>query len=313
MNTAKLLAGLFGTGLAVSLAANALLYQRYSSSRPVLTMEAGGAITRKEFKDNLEYFYGKQVMQKMVFTRLVEDAAKKAGVTVTDADVEARLKEMERIRPGDVQAARSDPGKFELFKNDLKTEVALERLRVKDVEVSGKEARAFYERNKARFVNPTRVQTVSVVSGNRVDASTAEELLRQGTAPDIIARQPRLQVVGVRGYLPDMTSLPPQRAIAMQKAMTSTPPGGVRTVDLGGAFLSFRVKKADRTGVMPFEQVKGQAEHLARLEKAPPAAETLAKLYHRAGVTFEMNQYAAYFNDVPKVSESRPRQTASAR
>jgi hypothetical protein len=100
----------------------------------------------------------------------------------------------------------------------------------------------------------------------------------------------------------------------MQQTMLRTPPGSVKTLDLGGTYLSFLVKKKGQAvSTLPYEQVKERAMLMARLEKAPTAEQTLAKLYHRAGVVFEMNKYAGYFSDLPKVPDVAPRQTASAR
>jgi hypothetical protein len=309
----KIAAGVLGAALAVSVAANALMYTRYSSSRPMLRMENGSVVTRKDFRDALDYQYGKPVLQKLVYTKLVNDAAKKAGLMPTDADVEKRIEQVSRTQTAMVEAARRDPSRMAQLKDDVKTDLALENLRIKDIDVTPAEVRSVYDRFGRYFATPGRVDATSVVSGNRVDASSAEEMLRQDIAPDVIARQPRLRVVGVGGYVPDLSGLKPEEVRRLQQAMYAAKAGEIRTVAVGGGFLTFRIKQQGRAGVLPFEKVKAEATRLAKLEKAPGAQEELARLYNRANVTFEMNQYAGYFDDLPKVPVAKPRQTASAR
>jgi len=309
----KLLPAVLGAALLVSLAGNALLYSRYSSNRPVLRMENGTVVTRKDYRDALDYKYGKSVLQKLVFSRVVNDAAAKAGLIPTDAQVDHRIEQLGRTQPQVVVDARRNPNKLAELKEDIRTDLALENLRIKDITVSPAEVQAAYNRYRSFFAAPGRVDTVTVVSGNKVDASSAAEMLRQDIAPDVIARQPRLRVVGVNGYVPDLRALKPEETRRLQQEMYSAKPGEVRTLAMGGGFLTFQIKKQSQASLLPLSKVREEAERFARLQKAPSAQEELARLYQRANVTFEMNQYASYFEDVPKVSTSRPRQTASVR
>ena len=88
-----------GIGLGIvaagSLAGNALMFQRYSSAKPVVSM-GSDAVSIKDFRDRLEVVSGKQVLTKMVLRSIVMSEAKAKGVAPTKADVEARIELMKR-------------------------------------------------------------------------------------------------------------------------------------------------------------------------------------------------------------------------
>ena len=72
-----------GIGLGIvaagSLAGNALMFQRYSSAKPVVSM-GSDAVSIKDFRDRLEVVSGKQVLTKMVLRSIVMTEAKAKGV-----------------------------------------------------------------------------------------------------------------------------------------------------------------------------------------------------------------------------------------
>ncbi|MBC8139651.1 MAG: hypothetical protein H8F28_27540, partial [Fibrella sp.] len=90
--------GAMVVALICSIIANVLLYMRYAGSRPLMTM-AGLVVTRQDYKEALERQHGKPVLRKLVMARLVEREARSKGVLPTNAEVDARLTDMERNAP----------------------------------------------------------------------------------------------------------------------------------------------------------------------------------------------------------------------
>lgn len=281
-----------------SITANVLLMQRYSSQRPLMHV-GGDTIRIKEYRDRMDYEHGKSVLNKMAYTLLIRGAAKKAGVLPTEADITARIENIKRRTPDLVEEAFGDPEKMKQFRNDLSTNVSLENLAVKDVVVSEAEVRAFYARNRRLFELPDQTRTSLVIARSQTDANTAASLLKEKSMSlMVIARQPRLSVVGHRGFQPDWKSVPPALQNELAARVARTPLHGVVTVPIGDVFFVARVEGRGAAGVQPFEQVKATAERLAKVEKSPSRQTVLARLYKEGNVSFEMSQYAAYFNDV---------------
>lgn len=282
---------------AVSVIVNVLLFFRYSSSRPIVTV-GSTAVTKKQFQDQMEHDDGQAVLTKLVFAALVTQAATHAGVLPTDADVEDRMQGLARQSPQVLAPYSRDPVKMAQFRQDLSTNMALENLRIQDVALSPAQIAGYYAQHRAEFALPQQTLTTTVVTQNAVDAATAADLMRQGDPPDVIGRQPRLRVVGVGGYNPDLGTLPtPVKQQASDWAQAAKV-GAVKSFQAGAYFLTFRVSQRRPGVVPPFEQVRGEVERAARLALAPSQPEELARLYRSAKPSFNSDKYAAYFAGV---------------
>lgn len=298
----------------LSLLGNVLLYLRYSTSRPLVTV-GGEVITRKQYQELLERQAGQPVLSKMVFDKMVAQAAAREGVTPTPQDVQARLDDVQRRAPQQLAPFAQDPAKMAELRQDLATTIALENLRIKDVALSPAAVAAYYAGHQADFKLPQQVRTNVVVTQNAVDADTASSLLKRNTPPDAIARQPRLRVAGINGYNPDLTTLAPAVKAQINAFVNAARVGDVKTLRQGPYFLTFQVSASRREALLPLAQVRDQVERAARLERAPPAQEELARLYQAAPPTFNSDKYAAYFDGARKypLNGAVGKKTASVR
>ncbi len=294
----------------VSLIVNVLLFFRYSSSRPVATV-GSTVITKKEFQNRLEYESGQAVLTKLVFAGLVTQAASKAGVMPTDADVSGRIALIGRQAPQLLTPYNRDPVKMTEFRKDLASALALENLRMKDVALTPAQVTDFYNRHQAEFALPQQTSTTTVVTDNSVDAATAAELLRENLPPDVIGRQTRLHVVGIGGYNPDMGTLPPAVKQQASQWALSARLGDVKTFAAGKYYLTFRVLTRSPKVIPPLEQVHGQVERAARLELAPSQAEEMSRLYRSVKPTFDSDKYAAYFSAFDQAPPPAAKKTAN--
>ena len=281
----------------VSLIANGLLYSRYSTSRPIVTF-GGEKVTKKEYQDALEYQSGQAVLTKLVFSKLVHQAAAREGVLPTGPDVEARMNDLKRRTPQVLAPYSEDPTKMDQFRQDLETAISLENLRIKNVSVSPAEVQAYYAAHRKEFVLPPQVKATTVVTENSVDAETAATLLRQKTPPDVIARQPRLHVAGVNGFNPGLQSLPAPLLQKISQTVFTMHPGEVRTIPVGNDFFTFQAINRVANVAQPLSQVRDQATREAKLLKAPSADEEIAALYQAAKPQFEVDRYQSYFDAV---------------
>jgi foldase protein PrsA len=296
----------------LSLIGNVFQRLHYSTSRPLVTV-GGDVITKKQYQDQLEYQSGQAVLSKLVCDKLVAQAAARNGVTPTAQDVDAQIKVIERTQPQSLAPYAQDPAKMAEVRQDLQTALALENLRIKDVALTPAEVAAYYAKNKAKFTLPQQVQTTTVVTRNAVDAATATDLLRQKTPPDVIARQPRLNVVGANGYNPDMSALPPALRQQISGFVRKAKAGEAKTFRDGSYYLTFEVIKNNGATLPPLAQIRDQVERQARLERAPAPQAEMARLYQAAKPAFNSDRYAAYFDAFQKypVGNDGAKKTAS--
>jgi len=283
----------------LSLLANVLLYMRYSTNRPLVTV-GSEAITKKQYLDQLEHQAGADVLSKMVLTKLIHQAAARAGVTPTSQDVDTEIATIQRRSPQVLAPYAQDPGKLAEFKQDLATKLALDNLRMKDIALSPAEVAAYYAQHKAEFTLPQQVQTMTVVTKNSMDADTAADLLRQNQPPDAIGRQPRMAVVGINGFNPNFSALPADVKKQIGASIKTMKTGDVKTFHAGPLFLTMRIGKNSVATLPTLDQVREQVERDARLEKAPSPAKTMARLYQTTKPTFhyDADKYSSYFNAI---------------
>ena len=300
----KLFVVLLVLGLTISLVSNGILFQRYSTSRPILRF-GSDAVSIKEYRDTLEYQYGKTVLTRITLTKIVGNAAKKAGVSPTKQEVDRCIADIQRRAPKQLEAARQDAIKMSQLRQNLQTDIALENLTMHGVKMTEPEIRAFYNRNPALFKVPSQASTLIVLAQSSVDAATAEALMRRKemTPAAIASTQPRLRVAGLN-FTPKWDSLPAESRTSLANAVLQAPVGGIVKVEVQNIIFVVRIDKRAGEEVTSYEKAKPQAERLARLAKAPRREAVLARLYKDASVQFEIPRYADFFRDIDAAAEN---------
>jgi hypothetical protein len=266
--------------------------QAPADTQPIVTLGAE-TITRSDYIATLEAAVGRDILRKMVFSALVLQAAAKAGVMPTEADVDARVKDISIHQPALVSQVSTPAGR-----ENLMTDIALENLRIQNVVVSDAEVANFYTRNAALFTLPSQVQTTLVVSQSQADADRAEILLGQDLTPEAIAAKPGLHVAGVNGFNFDMGSLPTDVRQKIGQTVLAMKSGEIKTLPIGSNFLTFKVKSAHTDQLLPLSQVKDEATRQTKLQRAASPQAELAKLYQANPPTFSDPKYKAYFTDI---------------
>ncbi|MFM7321708.1 MAG: peptidyl-prolyl cis-trans isomerase [Armatimonadota bacterium] len=307
-----------------SLLGNVLLYRRYSTNRPVVQL-SGGPVILKDFRDRLEAVSGRQVLTKMVMRKIVLDAAAKAGVTPSQDELQRRLDYIGRRRPQVLEDARKDPAKQQLMTEDLQTEVALESLAIKDVQVTPAEVEAFFKANGQSFLAPQQSTAIMVVTGNPVDATAAERMLREKDNAGLprmdaatVARQPRLEVLGVNSTY-EISKIPSDVTEDIKRKVATSPGGSVFRYKVGNSgphqVLLVRVEKNSPGGVPKFAEIKPEVERACKLSKVQAAGGTtgvLLRLFKEADPKFEMPQYEEWFAGIRDAQKRMEQQAVPA-
>ena len=286
----------------LSLACNVLLYMRYSSTRPLVTV-GKEVITRKQYQDQLERQAGPQVLSKMVFDKMVTQAAVRDGVMPTPQYVDERIQDIQRRSPQILVPYAQDPAKMAEFRHDLQSGLALENLQIKDVALSPTQVAQYYAAHRNKFALPQQVQTTVVLTRSSLDTTTAVQLLKQNTPNDVLARQPRLGVVGLNNVTMPK-DLPGDLNKQISSFVHTAPVNGIRTFPVMRPdktvdyYLTFQVTKSSSAMIPPLAQVQDMVQREARLANAPSPQAEIARLYQAAKPTFSSDKYAAYFGNL---------------
>jgi peptidyl-prolyl cis-trans isomerase C len=118
-----------------------------------------------------------QVVDSMVLEKILDAQIKKAGIVVTDEDVNNKLNEIVASQPGmtmeSFKAMLATQGQsFDVIKGQVKKTLGYEKL-IGPVEVNDADAMAFYETNKEDFNKPEEVKASHILV--KVDATATPE------------------------------------------------------------------------------------------------------------------------------------------
>ncbi len=293
-------AGALGVAAAALLVSNLVIYSRFTPTRPLVTI-GNRVIQRREYQAELDDAAGKAVLTKIVYTELIRQAAAKAGVTPTPAQIDTRMEEM--ARHGTPLPEGMDPAQI---RDSLGLRLALENLRVQGIPASDGEIADFYQKNAALLAQPGSVQSILALTPSEFEAQTATALLAKGATAPEMAAQPDMRVDGQNGFHLNMNAMPDAMRQKLRQTALAMQPGQITTMPLGNAFLTIKCLHKEAPDQPPLSQVREEIALMVKLNKAPSANAELARLYQANRPNFDMERYSAYFADVEHVNPSAP-------
>ncbi len=274
-STFRLIKGAIWLGLAAALCAGVAGAQESDSSQPPVVFGRqirvpravetvtgvkgwvvnGETITMDQARDRAMAFYGPYVVRDLVAATLLHQEAKQRGITVSDAEVEAKVKEMRQ------EQGLSDDGSFERylasqrktkawFYDKVRDYVLIEKLLADRVHVSDREVADFYNRFRQAYYRPASVsfRAMSFTSEAAAQAALAE--LRKGKSFQEIAKRNATSAVekAVAGELRtyqkgQQPPLPPEIEAALFSAPLAQVIGPLKTTYQGQDYYHlFRVE-----------------------------------------------------------------------
>ncbi len=290
---------LLGTVAAISVIGNVLMYFRFTPARPLVTV-GSHVIQDREYRALVDSAAGQPVLTRLVFSELIRQAAAKAGATPTNAQIDARIADLQRqgLAPAGVVSPE--------LRQNLALNLALENLRIAGIPASDAEVAAFYKDHADVFAQPAQVNSVLVVTPREYLAQTAAGLLAHGKTPAQIAAEPDMKVDGQNGFHLNLDALPPAAHQAMVSAALAMKPGQIKVMPLGNAFLSVKCLSRHPGSLPALLEVRDRAARLVKLQKAPTDSAELATLYRANTPRFDVDRYAAYFSGIANTDASLP-------
>ncbi len=290
---------LLGTVAVVSVAGNVLMYFRFTPARPLVTI-GHHVIHDREYRALVDNAAGQPVLTRLVFSELIQQAASKAGVTPTAAQINDRIAEMQR--QGQAPAGSVSPE----FRENLALNLALENLRIAGIGASDAEVAAFYQQHPGAFAQPAQVSSILVVTQREYLAQTAAGLLAKGKTPAQMAAEPDMKVDGQNGFHLNLSALPPASHQAVVSAALAMKPEQIKVIPVGNAFLTVKCLSSHPGSLPALPEVRGRAVRLVKLQKAPTDGAELAKLYKSNTPSFDIDRYAAYFSGIANAEAPLP-------
>lgn len=153
-----------------------------------LVAEVGGdVITREQWMAEMETLYGRDILLKLVNAKVMEKAAKKYDISVTEEEIDLELSLIRSAQDGTSQ--NTVILNEEQEREQIRSELILEKVLTKDVVIKESDIESYYEENKSLYNIPTTRKVSVIVLNSEQDAKEVMSELEAGSAFDALARE----------------------------------------------------------------------------------------------------------------------------
>ena len=254
----------------------------------------GQRITRRAFVDRLEQVTGEQVLSDLINEQLIGQAAKKAKITVTSAEVDA---EMEKLREQIGPSFDSVLAQYGMTVEDLQKNMELNllvfKVSTKDVTVSEDALMSFFEEHKSDYDQPEMVKASHILVETEEKAKEIKKKLAEGADFAELARSESTDPMsaaegGDLGFFARgrMVAEFEKAAFAMSPGQTSAP------VKSEYGYHIIRVTDRKDAHEATFDDVKDDIERTIKGNQAKSAQALASELRLEADVTITDSKYS---------------------
>lgn len=155
-------------------------------SEPIATVD-GEAITNQQWLAAMESRYGKETLRHLVNEAVMEKAAEKYKIKVSDEEIDLEIALLRSAQDANDTTLHSLS--TEQLRQKVRAQLILDKVLTNDVVVEDDEAESYYEENQSFYNVPTTYRTSLIVVNSKEDAERVEKELKNGSEFDVLARE----------------------------------------------------------------------------------------------------------------------------
>ena len=234
------------------------------------------SISRQDWLNELEAKYGKDVLKEMIDQKVVTETAAKYKITISDQEVEREFRMLQSTVDPLIQKNHASEKKW---KEEIRNTLLLEELLTRDVDVSSKELKRYYEKNKDLFNIPTAYHLSHIIVKTKNEATKASKELAHGSSFSALAMERSIDEFSANeggdiGYITEEDERYPQKYIETAKKLKKGAYSKPIKVDDGYVLIKLEGKLSGKS--YSFDEVKEQIRRQIALEqmKTPATAST---------------------------------------
>ena len=163
-----------------------LISKGSTGSSEVVAKVGKEKVTRQDWLNEMESRYGKEILSELVDQKIIETAGKKYGIKISDQAVERELMVIKTMYGS---SGGYQPSDEEKMREQIKSNLMLEEILTKDVKVSEKEMKGYYEQNKKQFLLPDSYHISKIVVKTKKEAEQTLKELEQGSSFAVLAME----------------------------------------------------------------------------------------------------------------------------
>ncbi|MCG7346242.1 peptidyl-prolyl cis-trans isomerase [Sporosarcina sp. ACRSL] len=229
---------------------------------------AGEPITRAQWMTAMEKEVGREVLLDLVNNKVMETAAKKYGIEVTDEEIELELALITSVD------GRSHSGlDIEQTRQKIRANLILEKVLSNDVVIDDATVKSFYEENESLYNILTAYRTSVIIVPTKQEAEQAIDELSKGSSFDALAKELSIDLAsaslgGDIGYINATTeTVDPAIYKAASKLKEGKVGDAVQLQD--GTYAIILVNEVVEGRTFSFDEVKDHIKRELAIEQLP--------------------------------------------
>ncbi|MFY9135093.1 MAG: peptidylprolyl isomerase [Bacillota bacterium] len=237
-------------------------------------------ITTGAFYDEISNVVGYQALSYIIDETLVRQAAKSAGITVTQAEVDREFEMVREATGSDFDAVLAQYGMTqESFRKSLEMSLLVFKVSTKDVKVSAEDIAEHYNSHIADYTIPEQVRASHILVGAEKEAEEILQLLESGADFGELAKERSEDTYSAKaggdlGYFPRGAMVPEFERVAFSTPVGET--SGIVKSQYGYHILQVTGKMDART--IPMEDVWENIEWAIKSKYALDFKQLVAEL-----------------------------------
>jgi len=234
----------------------------------------GEKITRQQWMAEMERYYGKETLQRMVNDKVMKKAAKEYNIDVTDEEIDLELSLM--ISSSEMDSSMRQLGEDEL-KKQIRSQLILEKVLTKDVIIDEEEMENYYKENASLYNIPATYRAKLIVVNTKDDAEKVLKELDEGSNFSVSARERSVEQVsaslgGDIGYITKNSNVDPAIVKALQQLEKSEISEPVLLRD--GRYGIVQVDEKIEGKSFKYKEVKEHIKRVLAMEQLPSTIST---------------------------------------
>lgn len=230
----------------------------------------GEKITRQEWLSEMESRYGKDTLQDLVNEAVMEKAAKKYDINVTDEEIDLEIALLRSAQDATDKANLADAQ----LRQKVRAQLILEKVLAKDILIEEEQTAAYYEENQSLYNIPTSYRTSMIVVSTKEEAESVAAELKSGSEFSVLARERSLDTAsaslgGDIGYITeDQESVDKAVLKAVSRLKPEEISGPVKLSD--GRYALLQQKEVLEGQSFSYEEVKDHISRELAMEQLSP-------------------------------------------
>ncbi|BCB01944.1 peptidyl-prolyl cis-trans isomerase [Bacillus sp. KH172YL63] len=152
----------------------------------VVAVVGGEDVTREDWLYSLEQKHGKEELKELINQKVIDHLAKKYDISVSDQEVDQEYYLIQSVYNAYDEENLEDE---ETLKAQIKSELLLEELITKDVQIPEKELKNFYEQNEDQYSIPKMYKLKMLKTSDLAEAEQALKELKDGSNFEALAME----------------------------------------------------------------------------------------------------------------------------